>query len=157
MKLILIASLNKNRVIGRDGKIPWHIPEDLQRFKQLTTNHTVLMGRKTFESIGKPLLNRRNIVLTSSKISNVETFSSLTTALRSLSNEEKVFIIGGEKVFTEALPVADELNLTIVKNNENGDTFFPPYEHLIGRSFYISSEEIHKGIKFLTLQRNIVL
>jgi dihydrofolate reductase len=153
MKLILIAALNKKRVIGINGKIPWNIPEDLQRFKRLTTNHTVLMGRKTFESIGKQLFNRRNIVLTSSKIPAVETFSSLNTVLQKLSNEEKVFVIGGEQVFTEALPLADELNLTIVNNTVDGDTFFPPYEHLIGSSFNLQSKEDFPGFSFNVFEK----
>lgn len=155
MKLILIAALNKNRVIGKNGKIPWRIPEDLQRFKQLTTHHTVLMGRKTFESIGTPLLNRKNVVVSKQKIAseNVEIYSSLDRALSHLHTEEKIFIIGGGEIFQQTIELADELMLTIVDNDESGDTFFPEYEHLIGKKFVIASEDYHTGMKFLTLRK----
>ena len=159
MKLILIAALNKNRVIGRDGKIPWHIPEDLQRFKKITSNHTVLMGRKTFESIGKPLPNRRSVVISRNKdlaIDSVEIFSTVVSALSALHNEEKVFVIGGGEIFTQAIDLAQELQLTIVDNDESGDVFFPPYEYLIGKSFILVSEEKQAGMKFLTFRRKLV-
>ena len=150
MKIILISSLNTKRVIGANGKIPWHIPEDIQRFKELTTGHTVLMGRKTFESIGKPLPNRRNIVITSHAIPLVETFSTIPTALSALQNEEKVFVIGGEKIFQEALLIGDELLLTVVENNVDGDTFFPPYEYLLGTTFILHKKEERNGYLFLS-------
>jgi dihydrofolate reductase len=157
MKLILIAALNKNRVIGRDGKIPWHIPEDLQRFKRITSNHTILMGRKTFESIGKPLPNRRNVIISRNKnhvAESMEVFPTVASALSALENEEKVFVIGGGEIFLQTIDRADELNLTIVENDESGDVFFPPYEQLLGKLFYISSEENHEMMKYLTVQRN---
>lgn len=156
MKLILIAALNRNRVIGRDGKTPWHLPEDLLRFKRITANHTVLMGRKTFESIGKPLPNRKNIVITRTKnlsLDSVEIFSSIPSAFSNLANEEKVFVIGGGEIFLQTIERADELKLTIVQNDEKGDTYFPPYEHLIGPVLSIVSEETTKGMKYLSLQR----
>jgi len=90
VKLIIIAALSRNRVIGKDGKIPWHISEDLKRFKRITTGHTVLMGRKSFESMGKPLANRRNIVLTSKEIRGVETYKKLEEALKGLKNRNKL-------------------------------------------------------------------
>ncbi|MFA6456414.1 MAG: dihydrofolate reductase [Bacteroidota bacterium] len=150
MKLILIAALNKRRVIGRNGAIPWHLPEDLQRFKLLTSHHAVLMGRKTFESIGKILPERRNVVLshTMSLPDSVEQYSSLEEALQHLSNEEQVFIIGGEEVFRQTVDRVDELLLTIVENEEEGDAVFPPYEHLIGRQFHFHSAEQRQGFRF---------
>ena len=90
MKIIIIAALNENRVIGKDGKLPWHISDDLKRFKSLTVGHTVLMGRKTYESIGKPLPNRRNVVITSGQISEIETYNSIEIALERLKDEEKI-------------------------------------------------------------------
>jgi len=99
MKLILIAALSRNRAIGKDGKIPWRIPEDLRRFKELTVGNIVLMGRKTYESLGNPLPGRRNVVLTSRLIPGIETHASLETALQALRREEKVFVIGGGTVF----------------------------------------------------------
>ncbi len=150
MKLILIAALNKNRVIGKNGKIPWRIPEDLQRFKQFTTHHTVLMGRKTLESIGTPLLNRKNVVVSKQKIvsQNVELYSSLESALSHLQTEEKIFIIGGGEIFRQTIDRADELLLTIVDNDELGDTFFPEYEHLIGEKFVESYSQQMNGFQF---------
>ena len=148
MKLIIIAALNKKRVIGNGGKLPWHISEDLKRFKRLTVGHTVLMGRKTFESMGKPLTDRRNIVLTSKKIPGVETYATITTALAAIKDQEKIFIIGGGKIFEQFLDKASELCLTIVDNDVDGDTFFPPYEHLIGTRFTLVSEEKHVGYTF---------
>ncbi|MDP1677421.1 MAG: dihydrofolate reductase [Bacteroidota bacterium] len=156
MKLILIAALNKNRVIGRDGKIPWRIPEDLQRFKQITSNHTVLMGRKTFDSIGKPLPNRRNVVISRnnlSKVESVEIFPSVSSALTALENEKKVLVIGGGEIFLQTFDLADEMELTIVDDNELGDTFFPPYEHLLGTTFNANSKEEHPGFYFLSLEK----
>ncbi|HTP79911.1 MAG TPA: dihydrofolate reductase [Bacteroidota bacterium] len=148
MKLILIAALNRKRVIGIGGKLPWHISEDLKRFRQLTTGHVVLMGRRTFESLGKPLPRRRNVVLTSRALPGVETYPTLASALEALRNEETVFVIGGGKVFNETLALADELKLTIVENDGDGDTYFPPYEHLIGREFERVSFEPHDGYAF---------
>lgn len=148
MKLVIIAALGRNRVIGKDGKLPWHISEDLKRFKCLTTGHTVLMGRKTFESLGKPLPNRRNVVLTSQEISGVETYPTLAQALHALEQEEKVFVIGGGEVFAQLLDQADELHLTLVDKDVEGDTYFPPYEHLIGARFKLVSREEHDGFVF---------
>ena len=135
MKIALIAALTRDRVIGKDGKLPWHIPDDLKRFRRLTTGHAVVMGRKTFEALGKPLPQRRNIVITSRQIPGIETYRSLPNALKALAGEERIFIIGGGQLFAQALEVADELFLTIVDSSADGDTFFPPYEHLIGTRF----------------------
>jgi dihydrofolate reductase len=148
MKLIIIAALNRKRVIGNNGKLPWHISEDLKRFKRLTVGHTVLMGRKTFESMGKPLSDRRNVVLTSKTIPGVETYSTITAALIALKGVEKTFVIGGGKIFEQFLDRADELHLTLVDVDVDGDTFFPPYEHLIGTRFVLVSEEKHEGYTF---------
>lgn len=148
MKLIIIAALSRNRVIGKDGKLPWHISEDLKRFKRLTTGHTVLMGRKTYESLGKLLPNRRNVVLTSHTIPNVETYPTLAQALQALEKEEKVFVIGGGEIFAQLLDHADELHLTIIDKEVEGDTFFPPYKHLIGTRYRLVSREEHEGFVF---------
>jgi dihydrofolate reductase len=148
MKLIIIAALSRNRVIGKDGKLPWHISEDLKRFKRLTTGHTVLMGRKTFESLGKPLPNRRNVVLTSRTLPEVETYPTLADALRALENEEKVFVIGGGEVFAQLIDHADALYLTLVDREVEGDTYFPPYEHLIGSRYRLVAREEHEGFVF---------
>ncbi len=154
MKLAIIAAIGKNRVIGRDGKMPWHIPEDLQRFKQLTSGGIVLMGRKTFETIGKPLPNRRNVVVSSTPIPGVETYSSIENALNVLANEGRVFIIGGGQIFAHFLGRADELFLTLVDAAPEGDTFFPLYEELLATRFHSTHTEQHAGFTFADYVRN---
>ena len=153
MKLAIIAAIGKNRVIGKNGKMPWHISEDLQRFKRLTSGHAILMGRKTFDSIGKLLPNRRNVVISSKQIPNVETFSSVDGALNALADQERVFVIGGAQVYQQTLNRADELYLTLVDMEVDGDTFFPPYEHLIGTIFMLRKQEPHAGYTFMDYSR----
>jgi len=127
-----IAAMSLNRVIGAGNKIPWHLPEDFKWFKKVTTGHVIVMGRKTFESIGKPLPNRTTLVLTRSPgpIPGVETISDLSQ----LSGEkyaragQDIFICGGAQVYREALPLCSDLFLTLVKQNVEGDAFFPPFE-----------------------------
>ncbi len=154
MKLAIIAAIGKNRVIGKDGKLPWHISEDLKRFKRLTTGHSLLMGRKTFESLGRSLPNRRNVVLSSTPIPAVETYPSIPEALKALANQEKVFIIGGGQVYRQLLEQADELYLTLVHREDiAGDTFFPPYEHLIGTRFNLLTREDHEEFSFVDYAR----
>lgn len=153
MTLAIIAAIGKNRVIGKDGKLPWHISDDLKRFKRLTTGHAVLMGRKTFESLGKPLANRRNVVLSSKKIPNVETYPSIEAALKALAHQDKVFVIGGGEIYAQLLDRADALYLTLVDNDFEGDAFFPPYEHLIGKRFVLVRREAHEGFAFADYAR----
>jgi dihydrofolate reductase len=153
VKLLIIAALDRNHVIGKDGKLPWHLPADLQRFKRLTTGHTVLMGRKTYESLGRPLPNRRNVVLSSRPVEGVETYASLSEALRALEDVDTVFIIGGGEIFRQALPIVDGLYLTIVDGEHEGDTFFPDYERLIGSTFTLTAKEDHEGYSFVDYVR----
>jgi dihydrofolate reductase len=153
MKLVIIAAIARNRVIGKNGKIPWHIPEDLQRFKQLTTGHTVLMGRRTFDSLDRPLPNRLNIVITTKVINGVRSYPSLDYALQALKNEKEVFVIGGGKIFNEALRMADELRLTLVDKEVDGDTYFPPYQEFLQKNFRLIKEEHGIGITFVHYMR----
>jgi dihydrofolate reductase len=155
VKLVLIAALSTNRVIGRNGKVPWHLPEDLQRFKRLTTGHTLLMGRKTFESIGKPLSGRRNVVLSSRPLANVETYSTLADALRAVQGEEQVYVIGGGTVFAQLIESADELRLTIIERHVEGDTYFPPYEHLVGSTYRLKHSLQREGYRFEDYERQV--
>ncbi len=126
LRLSLVAALSRNRVIGREGGLPWHLPDDLARFKALTTGHTVVMGRRTFESIGRPLPRRRNVVLTrrTDLPAGVEVVGSLD-AIRPDEGETELFIIGGEAVFEAAMPRARRLCLTVVDADVAGDRFFP--------------------------------
>ncbi len=153
MKLLIIAALDRNRVIGNRGKLPWHLPADLKRFKRLTTGHTVLMGRKTYESLGKPLPNRRNVVLSSHPLEGVESYGSLSEALQALAEVDTVFIIGGGEVFRQALPIVDGLHLTIVDGEHEGDVFFPEYERLVGTTFTLTAKEDHEGYSFVDYTR----
>jgi dihydrofolate reductase len=129
-KFIAIAACSENYVIGLNNKIPWHLPEDFRWFKQTTMNHTVVMGRKTFEAIGKPLPQRRTIVLSRHdfKYPGVDSFSSLD-ALYHSKLPEIVFIVGGGEIYKQALPVCKNLFLTLVRGNYRGDTFFPRFQN----------------------------
>jgi len=153
MKLIIIAAIAHNRVIGKNGKLPWHIPEDLARFKQLTTGHTVIMGRRTFDGLERPFPNRVNIVISSNVINGVSSYPSLNFALQALSNRKEVFVIGGGRVFADALKLADELRLTLVDRDVDGDTYFPPYEEYVRKNFQLVHQEYQTGYRFVDFVR----
>jgi dihydrofolate reductase len=153
VRLAVIAAVARNRVIGNRGTLPWHIPEDLRRFKRLTTGHAILMGRKTFISLGRPLPNRRNVVLTSHPIPDVECYPSIDAALNSLASQERVFVIGGGQIYAQLLGRADELFLTLLDRDVEGDTYFPPYEDLVARSFHLRRQEDYEGYSFLEYLR----
>lgn len=124
-----IAAMSLNRVIGAGNKIPWHLSEDFKWFKHLTTGNVIVMGRKTFESIGKPLPNRETIVLSRSQFSypGVRTISDLSQIDLATESRE-VFICGGAQVYQKALPLCSDLYLTLVKREVEGDAFFPAFE-----------------------------
>ena len=124
-----IAAMSLNRVIGREGKIPWHIPEDFQWFKRLTTGHVVLMGRKTFESLGKPLPNRTNLVLTRrGPIAGVTVLRDLAELSASHFAPREIFVIGGAEIYAQLLPRCTDLYLSVVQREVAGDAFFPAFE-----------------------------
>jgi dihydrofolate reductase len=150
MPVVLIAAIADNGIIGAAGKIPWHIRDDLQRFKRLTTGHVVIMGRKTYESLGKPLPNRRNIILT--RQPGPDHFPSLDAALKSCAGNDTVFIIGGAEVYRQALPIADVLHLTHVHQRPDGDTHFPDYDRTAWREV---SRETHPGYSFVEYHRPV--
>jgi dihydrofolate reductase len=130
----LVAAIARGGVIGRDGGIPWHIPEDVAHFKALTTGHAVVMGRKTWESLPerfRPLPDRRNVVVTRDRgwnVSGMERAGSVEEALDALRDVESIFVIGGAAIYAAALPYADELVLTEVDLEVDGDTFFPEWD-----------------------------
>jgi dihydrofolate reductase len=130
MKITIIAAMDKNRVIGNQNQLPWHLPADLKHFKTLTLGKPVIMGRKTYESIGRPLPERRNIVLSQQKnltLPQCEVYSSFTEALHQLSAEKEIMIIGGEAIFKQTLPIATDMYLTWIDHEFTGDTFFPEW------------------------------
>ncbi len=126
-----IAAMSENRVIGNGPKIPWHLPEDFKWFKKTTTGHILIMGRKTFESIGKPLPNRTTVVLSRSAFASpgVQVLHDLSQ-IDPASDPREFFICGGGQVYQQALPLCSDLYLTRVKRTVEGDVTFPPFEHL---------------------------
>ncbi|CAM3896509.1 dihydrofolate reductase [Mesobacillus zeae] len=128
----LMWAMDENRVIGKDNQLPWHLPEDLKFFKRITTGHPVAMGRKTHESIGRPLPNRENIIITR----NMEYASENCTVLHSVDElldsaagtDGEVFVIGGAEIFCEILPYADKLIITMIHDTFEGDTYFPEFD-----------------------------
>lgn len=133
-KITIIVAMNKENVIGTNNKLPWHVPEDLQHFKQVTYGKPVIMGRKTFESIGRILPGRKNIIISKDanlKISGAVIYSSLAIMLLHNQNEPELYIIGGGDIFEQALPIADELNVTIIDYHvEHPTVFFPKINFL---------------------------
>lgn len=157
-KLSMICALGKNRAIGNNNSLLWNIPDDLKRFKEITTGHPVIMGRKTYESIGRALPNRTNIIVTrdsSFKALNCQICNSLEEAISLASQREKeeIFIIGGGEIYKEAIELADKLYLTVVNDDPKADAFFPEYERFKN---ILYEEEYNKGglvYKFLDLER----
>lgn len=126
--IALIAAVAKNNAIGKDNQLLWHITEDLKYFRAVTSGGTVIMGRKTFESVGKPLPKRRNIVISRNndyEAEGIEMAKSLEEAFLLAANDEKVFVIGGGEIYRQAMPFADYLYITWVNVEYEADTFFP--------------------------------
>jgi dihydrofolate reductase len=157
-RISIIAAMSQNYVIGNRNKLPWHIPADLLRFKRLTLDHPIIMGRKTYQSIGHPLPNRTNIVLTqhSSLIPDVHTVHNLHDAINYASGllTPEIFIIGGAEIFALALPITERIYLTIVHQNYFGDTYFPQYNSefnsIVAKEDHF---EVTPAFTFLTLER----
>lgn len=142
MRLIAIVAMSANRVIGREGKLPWHYPEDLKFFKRTTLGHPILMGRATFDSIGKPLPGRQNIVLsrTMQPREGVTVIRDVPELPKVCGEVETVFVIGGARVFEELLPQCDSLYLTYITKEFEGDVRLPPFEHHFTRVEILRSE-----------------
>lgn len=129
-KISAIAAMSENRVIGDDNQLPWHLPADLKHFKTLTTNHPILMGRKTYESIGRPLPNRSNIIITRNHAFHAPgciVVRSIEEAIEhaTSNHSDEIFIIGGAEVYKQLLPNIERIYLTIVHEIFEGDAFFP--------------------------------
>ena len=128
MPITLIVAMDAARGIGIDNRLPWHLPQDLAHFKRTTSGHTIIMGRKTFDSIGRPLPNRRNIVVSRNpdwRATGVESATSLADALQ-LTASEDAFVIGGAQIYNQALPLAQRLIITEIAKQFECDAFFPP-------------------------------
>jgi dihydrofolate reductase len=130
-RVFLVAAVAANGIIGAGGKLPWHLPQDLKHFKALTLGHPVIMGRKTWESLGRPLPGRENIVVTRSAgydAPGASVAASLDAALALCAGEPVAFVIGGSELYAAALPVADGLVLTEIHRDYEGDTRFPQFD-----------------------------
>ena len=126
----IIVAMAENRVIGRKGSLPWHLSEDLKRFRKLTTGHAIIMGRKTYDSIGRPLPQRRSIVISRNPefaSEGVEVVSSLDEALDLTANDNEAFVIGGASIYEQAMSVATKLYVTRVHADVEGDIYFPEF------------------------------
>ncbi|MHC4996268.1 MAG: dihydrofolate reductase [Planctomycetota bacterium] len=157
MTISLIAAISNNRVIGADNDLPWRLPADLRYFMRTTSGHAVIMGRKTFDSIQKPLPNRRNIVVSRDPdlaIEGAETVTSLDDALALLAGEDESFICGGEQIYRLALPLADRIYLTHIDTEAEGDAFFPEFDESL---FEIVHDEPHEPNEDNTLAYRFVV
>lgn len=155
MKLILIAAHDPNMVIGKNGELPWHYSEDLKFFKRTTMGYPILMGRVVFEELNeKPLPGRENVVLSRSKrYEQVKTFSSITDAIEYLKSNDKVFVIGGGKVYEQTIDLADELVITQIKKAHDGDTYMIDYRKDIGIKWEEVWREDHPEFAFVRYKR----
>jgi|TARA_Y100000310_G_C20645664_1_gene796390 dihydrofolate reductase len=154
MNIILICALTKNRVIGKDNKLLWHIPEDLQNFKRLTLGNSVIMGKKTFESIGsKPFTGRNNIVLdfVKSEIPGATVCTSIPEALdKAREFGKEIFIGGGASIYKQFLPLADKMYLSYVKKEYEGDVYFPEFDE---SEWNVVKREDHEEFEFVEYER----
>ncbi len=161
MRLTIIAALADNGVIGRAGSLPWHLPDDLRRFKSLTMGRPILMGRRTFQAIGRALPGRRNLVLTRGDRpmpASVQGVASLQLALDACAEDPELCVIGGAEVYRQTLPHADRLELTRVHAAPAGDVIFPEFQpeqwRETSRIEHAADDRHACAMTFLTLERN---
>lgn len=145
MRISIIVAMDNNGLIGKDNTLPWHLPADLAYFKKNTTGKVVLMGRKTYESIGKALPNRRNIIVTRNiefQAQGCEVVNSIQDALEIAKNEQEIMIIGGVSFYSQTLKKADRLYITQIDSRFDGDAYFPQFDK---SNFIEISKENHKA------------
>jgi dihydrofolate reductase len=147
----MIAAIGEGRALGKNNDLLWRIPDDLKRFKTLTTGHVLVMGRKTFESIGKPLPNRTSVVVTRDgnwSHEGVVVASSIKEALKKArAIDPEVFVIGGGQIYEQALPFTDRLCLTLIDATKEADIYFPEYEDIFTKVTFHEDRE-HEGLKY---------
>lgn len=163
-EIVLVVAVAANDVIGQDNGLPWHLPVDLKRFKSLTVGKPVIMGRKTYESIGRPLPGRHNIVLTRSadwSVPGVTVVPNLAEAIAAAgldprARASEIMVIGGAEIFREAMPISTRIELTEVESTPEGDTFFPPFDRNHWREVHRErhpAEDGRPAFSFVTLER----
>ena len=170
MRVSLIVALSQNHVIGRNNKLPWYLPNDLKYFKQVTMGLPIIMGRKTFESIGKPLPGRTNIVITRNPewtaegvraVTSLDEALSLAESVAEIDGRDEVMVIGGDQIYRLVMPSVDRLYLTQVHAQVDGDAYFPEFDRdawkEIGREDYESSETNPYDYSFTVLERRALL
>jgi len=160
MRLSIVVAMDKNHLIGKGNGLPWYLPADLAFFKKITTGNAILMGRKTYDSIGKPLPNRRNIIITRNpdiSISGCEVVDSIGKALSITRDEEEVMVIGGANLFKQFLPDVSRLYITHIEGELEGDTYFPNYDANdwleISRESYQADEKNKYAYHFSMMER----
>lgn len=162
MRMIsFIFAMDKNRLIGKDNDLPWHLPNDLKYFKNVTSGHAVIMGRKTYESIGRPLPNRKNIVVTSNRdldFPGCDILHSAEDVVQfATGSDEECFVIGGSTLYTELLPHADKLYMTKIDEAFEGDRFFPEFNEdeweIVSRQKGLKDDKNPYDYEFLVYQR----
>jgi len=159
MTISIVVAISENRAIGKDNKLLWYLPNDLKHFKAITSGHTVIMGRKTYESVGKPLPNRRNIIITRQdiKIEGCEVVNSIKAALELCRTEREVFIVGGAEIYKQSLHLTDRIYLTVVHQQFEGDSFFPEIKKTdwlqVSREDHQPDEKNSLPYSFITYER----
>ncbi|RZL47833.1 MAG: dihydrofolate reductase [Pedobacter sp.] len=159
-QISIVVAISENNAIGKNNQLLWHLPADLKHFKEITSGHPIIMGRKTYDSIGRALPNRRNIVITrttSLSIPNVEVVNTLEDALSRCENENEVFVIGGAEIYKHALSLSNRIYLTTVHHSYEADTFFPELNKdewkEVASEYHPSDEKNSVAYTFSTLER----
>ncbi|QKJ30549.1 dihydrofolate reductase [Mucilaginibacter mali] len=159
MIISAVVAIAENNAIGKNNQLLWHLPNDLKHFKRITSGHTVIMGRKTYDSVGRPLPNRRNIIITRQNIEipGCEVVGSVDEAIALCAGEEEVFIVGGAEIYKLAMPQTDRIYLTIVHQSFNADAYFPQIDDNewaeTEREDHGTDEKHAIPYSFITLQR----
>ena len=160
MIVTIVVAIGENNAIGKNNELLWYLPKDLRHFKTITKGHTVIMGRKTFESVGKPLPNRRNIIITRNTdlaIEGTEVVHTLQEALELCKQDEEVFIIGGAEIYKMAMQHTDKIYLTVVHENFEADAFFPEIDHNLwletASEKHLPDDKNNLSFTFSTLER----
>jgi dihydrofolate reductase len=154
--LAMVVAVGDNGAIGKDGQVPWRVPEDLKHFKNVTMGHAIIMGRKTWDEVGRPLPGRRNLVVTRQAdlaLEGAEVFHSLEEAIAAArTTDDEPHVIGGSTIYEAAMPLATRIHLTEIHRNVEADTYFPPFDRSAWREVERRPAQT-EGVEFVTLER----